>query len=233
MLDFAERSARRIVRSMSSLFEDRSFSDSEPPAWRFMRRISPSSASTRRAFLIDTCRRSAPTGLTTKSSAPARIAEMTASIEPCAVWTMVGTLRPVSRSRVSTAMPSRSGHDEVENHQVDRRRLVRLEPRQRLVAALGRLRGVAEAPHERLEQPALDRVVVNDQNGAGHRTSADERATLPVRPADWANRVNPGLRGVVKAGQGPILPCGRRRALGVRDPASSRDHARHAERRSR
>ena len=57
---------------------------------RVARRSSSSSASTRSAFLIDTCSRSAPTGLTTKSSAPARIAEMTASIEPCAVCTMAG-----------------------------------------------------------------------------------------------------------------------------------------------
>ena len=41
--------------------------------------------------------------------APARIAEITVSMEPCAVWTMTGMARPISRSLPSTPMPSRSG----------------------------------------------------------------------------------------------------------------------------
>ena len=109
MFDFAARSPSRTTRIISSLLESRSFRCSAPEARLFIRRISSSSASKRSAFLIDTCSRSAPTGLTTKSIAPARIAEITASIEPCAVWTMTGIARPLSRMRVKTPMPSRSG----------------------------------------------------------------------------------------------------------------------------
>ena len=94
MLDLAARSARRNVRAMLSTWVPISRKVSSPAVRRFARRSSSSSASTRSAFLIDTCRRSAPTGLTTKSSAPARIAEITASIDPCAVWTTAGVVIP-------------------------------------------------------------------------------------------------------------------------------------------
>ena len=57
----------------------------------------------------ETWRRSAPTGLTTKSTAPAHIAATTVSMEPLAVCTMTGL--PISRSRnaASTPMPSSPG----------------------------------------------------------------------------------------------------------------------------
>ena len=109
MVDFAARSPSRATRSMSGLLLARSVNDKVPETCRFSRRTSSSSAATRSAFLIETCSRSAPTGFTTKSIAPARIAEMTASIEPLAVCTMAGIRRPCSRIRPSTAMPSRSG----------------------------------------------------------------------------------------------------------------------------
>ena len=85
MFDFAARSASRMMRAMFSALVTMSLNVSSPALRRVARRSSSSSASTRSAFLIETCSRSAPTGLTTKSSAPARIAEITASIEPCAV----------------------------------------------------------------------------------------------------------------------------------------------------
>ena len=109
MLDLAARSARRSVRAMLSTLVPMSLKLSSPVERRVARRSSSSSASTRSAFLIETCRRSAPTGLTTKSIAPARIAEITASIEPCAVCTIAGIVTPRWRMRVSTPMPSRSG----------------------------------------------------------------------------------------------------------------------------
>ena len=48
-------------------------------------------------------------GLTTKSVAPARIADTTLSMPPCAVCTITGIARPASRMRASTPSPSRSG----------------------------------------------------------------------------------------------------------------------------
>ena len=140
--------------------------------------------------LIETCRRSAPTGLTTKSVAPARIAEITASIEPCAVWTMVGTARPVSRRRGQHAHAVEVRHDEVEDHQVDRRLVPGLEPCQRPFAALDGFGGVAEPTHQRLQQTALDGVVVDDQDGAGHRASDWRTRKSPARWAMSAIRVN-------------------------------------------
>ena len=109
MFDFAARSARRITRVMSGLAVARSLKLSVPEARRRMRRISSSSELTRIAFLIETWSRSAPTGLTTKSIAPARIAWTTVSIEPCAVCTMTGVSIADSRSFASTPSPSRFG----------------------------------------------------------------------------------------------------------------------------
>jgi hypothetical protein len=57
--------------------------------------------------LIETCSRSAPAGFTTKSTAPARMAATTASIEPLAVWTITGVSRALRRISASTPRPSR------------------------------------------------------------------------------------------------------------------------------
>ena len=98
-----------MTRLMSGLRVARSRKASVPEARRRDLRTSLSSESTRSAFLIETCRRSAPTGLTTKSTAPARIALTTASIEPCAVWTIDRRLDAAFAHLASTPMPSRSG----------------------------------------------------------------------------------------------------------------------------
>ena len=109
MFDLAARSASRTVRAIDSARVTMSRKLSSPAVRRVARRNSSSSASTRSALRIETWRRSAPTGLTTKSVAPARMAEMTASIEPCAVCTIAGTEMSRCRIRASTPMPSRSG----------------------------------------------------------------------------------------------------------------------------
>ncbi len=75
----------------------------------FMRANSPSSALVLSALRKLTCMRSAPTGLTTKSIAPARMAATTLSMPPCAVCTITGTLIAASRNRASTPSPSRFG----------------------------------------------------------------------------------------------------------------------------
>lgn len=82
---------------------------SVPSRLRLMRWSSPASALPASALRKDTWRRSALAGFTTKSVAPARIAETTLSRPPCAVCTMTGIARPASRMRASTPRPSRSG----------------------------------------------------------------------------------------------------------------------------
>ena len=70
-----------------------------------MRLISPSSASILSAFLMETSSRSGLTGFTTKSTAPAPMAAMAASMLPSAVNTMAGYLRGKDRKADSTAIP--------------------------------------------------------------------------------------------------------------------------------
>jgi hypothetical protein len=67
------------------------------------------------------------------------------------------------------------GHHEIEDHQVDLRLAAGLESGQRQLTALDGLGGVAEATNQRLQQATLNGVVVDDQDGAGHRASGDER----------------------------------------------------------
>jgi hypothetical protein len=107
--DLAARSASRITRAMSGERVARSRKESVPSTRRRIRRTSSSSEFSRSAFLIDTWSRSAPTGFTTKSTAPARMAFTTASIDPIAVCTMAGTSTLASRIRPSTPNPSRPG----------------------------------------------------------------------------------------------------------------------------
>ena len=58
---------------------------------------------------METSSRSGLTGLTTKSTAPARIAVMAASMLPWAVCTMAGGLRGKERMAERTARPSVPG----------------------------------------------------------------------------------------------------------------------------
>src|SRR5581483_3798239 len=105
---------------------------SVPSRLRLARASSPASALVASALRSETCRRSAPTGLTTKSAAPARMAETTLSMPPWAVCTITGAAR-------------RGG-----------------------VAAFGNDRIVAESAHHVVQQAALYRIVVDDQNPLGH-----------------------------------------------------------------
>ena len=109
MVDLAARSHNRRMRLMFSEAVAMSRKETVAAPRRAVRRTSSSSASKRMEFLIETCRRSAPTGFTTKSKAPARMADTTASMELGEVWTITGVVRPRSFMRSSTPMPSRSG----------------------------------------------------------------------------------------------------------------------------
>ena len=102
MSEAAAFSATRSTFCIRALRVMMSRNVSVPARLRFRRWNSVSSALVESALRSETCRRSAPTGLTTKSAAPARIAETTLSIPPCAVCTITGTLRPASRMRAST-----------------------------------------------------------------------------------------------------------------------------------
>ena len=136
MFDFAARSASRTVRAIDSARLTMSRKPSSPALRRVARRNSSSSASTRSAFLIDTCSRSAPTGLTTKSIAPARIAEMTASIEPCAVCTIAGNGDVALAHAREHAHAVEIGHHQIEDDEVDRRPVGRLQARERRLARI-------------------------------------------------------------------------------------------------
>ena len=137
ILDLAARSPRRTARD-HLLAARKNVAEGQVcrSALRPMRRISPSSASKRRAFLIEICSLSAPTGLTTKSSAPARMAEITASIEPCAVWTITGIVDLEVAHPRQHAHAVEIGHDEIENQQIDMGLVGGLHARQRGLAAL-------------------------------------------------------------------------------------------------
>ena len=82
MPELAARRPSSMTRFMASLPAIRSAKPSSPEAVAFMRVISPASASIRSAFLMETSSRSGLTGFTTKSTAPARMAEMAASMLP-------------------------------------------------------------------------------------------------------------------------------------------------------
>ena len=147
------------------------------PDWLFfIRASSPSSALALSALRRLTCSRSAPTGLTTKSTAPARIAETTLSMPPCAVCTITGTLIADWRIFASTPMPSRLG-------------ITRSRMTQSIRAPSGPVssdkRGVAGVAHDGLvfelvqrgfKEPALHRIVVDNKDG--HDAPGGRNGTL-------------------------------------------------------
>ena len=69
------------------------------------------------------------------------------------------------------------GHDEIEHDAVEA--LAAGEQRRGLVAALGDHRLVAELAHHVVEQAALDRIVIDDENTRGHGNTPN--ATVPFR----------------------------------------------------
>ena len=64
------------------------------------------------------------------------------------------------------AEPVEVRHHEVEDDDVDARPVRRAQERQPRLAGLGHDRLVAEAAHHRLQKPPLNRIVVDDENGA-------------------------------------------------------------------
>ncbi len=76
------------------------------------------------------------------------------------------------------------GHDQVENEQVDRRPVDRVHARQRRFAQFERLGLVAEPPRHRLQQTALNGVVVDNEDERGHSGSSGMAQAEAVRRAD-------------------------------------------------
>ena len=154
-----------------------------------MRTSSSASASILSAFLMETSSRSGLTGLTTKSTAPARIAVMAASMRPWAVCTMAGGLRGKGAHGREDRQAVHARHDEVEQDKGDIARAVGLERGERLLAAIGAGDVIAEPLDGLFENTTLGGVVVDDQDALGHdartqkrtlRTELPERACCPV-----------------------------------------------------
>ncbi len=189
MLDAAAFSAVRSTPRMRALRVMMSLKVSVPARLRLMRASSLSSARVASALRSDTCSRSAPTGLTTKSAAPARIALTTLSIPPCAVCTMTGMLRPASRIRASTPMPSRSG--------MTRSRMTAsmVAPSglqsscSRGLAAFGDHRLVAGLANHVVEKSAGDGIVIDDQNTLTHVRNLYATQTLQGGITMWGLQV--------------------------------------------
>ena len=177
MLEAAAFSAPRSTACIFGLRVTMSLNVSVPDWLRLMRDSSSASALFSSALRSDTCRRSGPTGLTTKSTAPARIADTTLSMPPWAVCTITGTLEPAARIRASTPSPSRSGITRSSTTQSNRS--PELEHGDRGLAAVDHDRLVAELPHHVVEQAPLDGIVVDDENTSGHGHYSN--ATVPFR----------------------------------------------------
>ncbi len=165
MLEAAAFSAMRMTAAMLALLVMMSAKPSVPARLCLRRASSPSSALVLSALRRLTCSRSAPTGLTTKSTAPARIAETTLSMPPCAVCTITGTLMAAWRSRASTPSPSRFGMTRSRITQSIRAAVGAAEQRQRRIAVVEHDRLIAELVQHALQQPALHRIVIDDEDG--------------------------------------------------------------------
>ena len=158
---------------------------SVPSAFFLMRAISPCSASILSALLIDTSRRSGEVGLTTKSTAPARMAVMAASMEPCAVCTMIGGVPGLGARRRSTSMPSTPGM----TWSSRTRAIAARSGPSRICRACSppwAVRGLETETADRFfEDATLGGIVVDDQDELGHVAGTRLNTTgyrVPPRP---------------------------------------------------
>ena len=141
-----------------------------PPRLRLRRANSPSSARVAMALRSDTSMRSAPAGLTTKSTAPARIAETTVSMPPWAVWTMTGMAEPGLAHLAEHAEAVEIGHHEIEHdafevraHRTPSSSAIAASPPSAVTTL------IAGLFHHVLQEAALYGIVVDDEDALGHR----------------------------------------------------------------
>ena len=73
------------------------------------------------------------------------------------------------------------GHHQIEYEEIDRRPVDRLQARQGRLSGVERLDLVAESPRHRLQQAALDGIVVDNEDESGHCSPA---GAAHVRPRD-------------------------------------------------
>ena len=126
------------------------------------------SASTLSALAIAARSRSGETGLTTKSKAPARIADTTVSMPPCAVCTMTGSVDAALAHRLQhadavDARASTRSSTITPRSRRRRPRRARQAPPRRLRPAARRSRSCVTAASQ---QAALDRIVVDDEDAS-------------------------------------------------------------------
>ena len=166
MEDLAARAPSALTIRMAGLSPTMSSKLVRPWA-RLVRR--PTSAVSRficRALRTPTSSRSGPTGLTKKSWAPACMALTTMSMPPLAVRTITGSATPAAAQFGQTFQARHLGHHHVQQDQV---RPAALDHPVDGLAAAGRMdHGVSVPLQHGLDQPALGRIVVDDQNGLGH-----------------------------------------------------------------
>ena len=137
-------------------------------AFFFSRSTSPVSVPICSALRIETTMRSGQAGLTKKSLAPACMASTTVSMPPVAVSTMTGRSGLVGRSLRQHVQAAHVGHHQVQHHQRDLVAARAVDQVQRRLAA-GRGDDLHAAAADRgFQQPALHRIVVNNQNGLRH-----------------------------------------------------------------
>ncbi len=123
--------------------------------------------------------RSGEAGLMKKSWAPACMALTTVSMPPEAVSTTTGVRMPAARISLQRVDARLSGHDQVEDNRVDAGIL-----RQALVglaAVFGMQDGKAFALQHGLDQAALRRIVIADQDRLGHVVHPSRSETVPMR----------------------------------------------------
>ena len=80
-----------------------------------------------------------------------------------------------------------AGHDQIEHDGVDRRRFEVHQPRQRGVAGLHHHGFVAATRHHVLDQTALHRIVIRDEDSFDHRIL--QRGIVPI----WATMATKAL----------------------------------------
>ncbi len=125
---------------------------------------------------METCNRSADAGLTTKSTAPARIAATTVSMPPWAVW---DDDRDVALGFAELRQHRHAvdlGHDQVEDYEGDGLAIGAVQEIEGGGTAVDGDRLVAHALDRGGKQTPLDGVVVDDKNLRGH-----QRDVVPER----------------------------------------------------